>query len=280
MAERGSVSQAQARCNAEAPVPGPDEHASAWEGHPSDPPRRMQAPQQGLSGDQASPDTIATRQDYPRDASVPQLVAAQAVATPDAVALVVQSHAARSVLTYRELDSRANQVAHHLRALGVGPDILVGLCLERSAALVVGALGIMRAGGAYVPLDPAYPPERLAFMMTDAQIRILVTEGRLAERLPTGPWRVVALDAEGPLSGDRRKLEEFSFTSACGGATGDRPVADLSPVTPAHLAYVIYTSGSTGQPKGVQITHASLLNLVFWHRQAFAVTAADRATQL
>jgi amino acid adenylation domain-containing protein len=262
MAERGSVSQAQARCNAEAPVPGPDEHASAWEGHPTDPPRRMQAPQQGLSGDQASPDTIATRQDYPRGASVPQLVAAQAVATPDAVALVAQSGAARSVLTYRELDTWANQVAHRLRALGVGPDILVGLCLERSAALVVGALGILKAGGAYVPLDPAYPPERLAFMLHDAQTPVLVTQQRLAERLPAGPWRVVTLDGDGPQT-----------ARACPEPAAGAPA-------PAHLAYVIYTSGSTGQPKGVQITHDSLLNLVFWHRRAFTVTTADRATQL
>ena len=209
-----------------------------------------------------------TQQDYPRDASVPQLVAAQAVATPDAVALVAPAHAARAVLTYRELDTWANQIAHHLRALGVGPDILVGLCLERSAALVVGALGILKAGGAYVPLDPAYPPERLAFMLHDAQTPVLVTQQRLAERLPAGPWRVVTLDADGPPSGDRRQ------------AKGDRAATGLPPVTPAHLAYVIYTSGSTGQPKGVQITHDSLLNLVFWHRRAFAVTAADRATQL
>src|SRR5436305_14650622 len=109
-------------------------------------------------------DRTAAPQDYQRHALVPQLVAAQAAATPDAVALVVHSGAARTVLTYRELDARADQVARQLRALGVGPDVLVGLCLERSAALVVGALGIMRAGGAYVPLDPAYPPERLAFM--------------------------------------------------------------------------------------------------------------------
>src|SRR5437764_1318813 len=129
------------------------------------------------------------------------------------------------------------------------------------------------------------PSQRLAFMLTDAQIPILVTEGRLAERLPSGPWRVVALDDDGPQiqaegGGDParsvgRKAEE---------AAGLHPSSDSrlpsSALTPAHLAYVIYTSGSTGQPKGVQITHASLLNLVFWHRQAFAVTAADRATQL
>src|SRR5918911_306407 len=227
MAERGRVQQAQARCNAASPVPGPDEHASAWEGHCTHPAQRMQAQQQALSGDQASPDRIATRQPYPRDASVPQLVAAQAVATPDAVALVAQSGAARSVLTYRELDTWANQVAHHLRALGVGPDILVGLCLERSTALVVGALGILKAGGAYVPLDPAYPPERLAFMLQDAQTPVLVTQQRLAERLPAGPWQVVTLDADGPFSGDRRQ------------ATGDRAATGLSPVTPVHLAYVI-----------------------------------------
>src|SRR5919204_4086966 len=193
-----------AECNRRAAVAAqdslsqsPGEYASAWEGQHTGLPRLMEAQQQAAWN--------ATRQDYPRDASVPQLVAAQAVATPDAVALVAPSPAARSVLTYRELDARANQVAHHLRALGVGPDVLVGLCLERSAALVVGALGILKAGGAYVPLDPAYPPERLAFMLHDAQTPVLVTQERLAERLPAGPWQVVALDADGPLSDDRRQ---------------------------------------------------------------------------
>ena len=200
----------------------------------------------------------ATQQDYPRDAYVPQLVARQAAATPEAVALA----AGDQTCTYRELNRRANQVAQYLQTLGVQPGVLVGLCVERSFDMVVGLLGILKAGGAYVPLDPGYPPDRLAFMLNDTQAPVLVTQQRLISRLPSGVARVVLLDT------DTAVLEQQSEAE---------PVLSA---TASDLAYVIYTSGSTGRPKGVQITHESLLNLLFWHHRAFAVTPSDRATQL
>jgi amino acid adenylation domain-containing protein len=200
----------------------------------------------------------ATAQDYPRDACIPQLVAMRAVTTPKAVALV----AGDQVLSYMELNRRANQLAHYLQALGVGPNVLVGCCLERSLDLVVALLGILKAGGAYVPLDPTYPPERLIFMLEDAQVPVLVTRQHLAAHLPTRGIRTFCLDA------DATALVQQSEADPTSAATVD------------DLVYVIYTSGSTGRPKGVQITHKSLLNLVFWHQRAFAVTSSDRATQV
>lgn len=188
---------------------------------------------------------------------VPQLVSLQAAATPDALAVAARGE----TLTYAELEAQANQLARHLRGLGVGPEVRVGLCLDRSASMVVSALGILKAGGAYIPLDPAYPPERLSFMLTDSQAPVLVTRRELAERLLPGKWQVVSLDADATEIG-RQSTEPLS-----GG------------VTVEDLAYVIYTSGSTGQPKGVEITHGSLLNLVVWHQKTFEVTPADRATQ-
>src|SRR5437868_5076791 len=123
----------------------------------------------------------ATEFMYSRDTCVPQLIARQAAATPDAVALIDGDQR----LSYREMNQRANQLAHMLQGLGVRPDVLVGVCLERSLDLVVGLLGILKAGGAYVPLDPAYPPERLAFMLEDARADVLVTRKPLAASLPT-----------------------------------------------------------------------------------------------
>jgi amino acid adenylation domain-containing protein len=199
-----------------------------------------------------------TRQPYPRDAIVPELVAAQAGSVPDAVALVVDGQA----LSYRELNRRANQVAHYLQGLGVRANVLVGMCIERSVDLVVGLLGILKAGGAYVPLDPIYPPERLAFMMKDTQVPVLLTHQHFAANFSAQDVRVVCLDTDADMLA--RQSETDPVPSAV--------VTDL--------AYVIYTSGSTGQPKGVQITHDGLLNLIFWHQRAFAVTPRDRATQL
>lgn len=195
----------------------------------------------------------ATRKTYPKDTCVPQLVALQAHLKPDAVALVDGDE----VLSYRELNRRANQLAHHLRTLGVGPNVLVGVCIERSFEMVVGLLGILKAGGAYMPLDPGYPPERLAFMIEDARVPVLVTQSHLVARLSRSNTHLVCLDEQ-----------------------SQQPDSDLPlSASPSDVAYVIYTSGSTGQPKGVQITHDSLLNLVYWHQRAFSVTAGDRATQ-
>ncbi len=209
----------------------------------------------GEQGQQATGNTL--QHNASRDTCVQQLVERQAVIRPDAVALV----AGNQTLSYQELNQRANQLAHYLRALGVGPDVLVGLCVERSLELVIGLLGILKAGGAYVPLDPAYPAERLAFMVEDARVPVLITRQDLARRLQPTPARLICLEEDPALAEQRTENPPF-------------------PATPDHLAYIIYTSGSTGQPKGVQITHQSLANLVAWHLEAFAVTSADRATQI
>jgi len=200
----------------------------------------------------------ATHQDCPVDDVVPQLVAAWATTTPNAVALAAKDE----VLTYRELELRSNQIAHFLRSLGVGPESLVGLCLDRSCMMALAALSVLKSGGAYLPLDPDYPVERLNFMLNDAQAPVLLTKQHFANRLPAGRWRVINLDVEAP------QISSCPASSADGAIRGK------------DLAYVIYTSGSTGQPKGVEITHDSLLNLVLWHQRTFGVKSSDRATQL
>jgi amino acid adenylation domain-containing protein len=177
------------------------------------------------------------------------------MATPDAVAL----GAGAEVVNYRDLNVRANRLAHYLRSLGAGPGKLVALCLERTVGLVVAALGVLKTGAAYLPLDPTYPAERLSFILNDSQAPLLVTEAGSADRLPPGGRRVVGLDR------DAETIASFPEAAP----EVDAKVSDS--------AYVIYTSGSTGRPKGVQITHDSLLNLVFWHRRAFVVESADRA---
>ncbi len=188
---------------------------------------------------------------------VPGIVAAQAATTPETLALT----AGEEKLTYAELERRSSQLAGLLRSLGVGADVLVAVCLERSLSLVIAELAILKAGGAYVPLDPAGPPERLRFMLNDAQTPALITQQRIADRLPDGNWRVVNLDRD-DLARDV--------------SSSDLAFPDLEP---DQLAYVIYTSGSTGQPKGALVTHANLLNLVLWHQTAFAVNPTDRASQ-
>jgi amino acid adenylation domain-containing protein len=199
-----------------------------------------------------------TRQAYPHDRCVPQLVAAQAAATPEAPAVSADGE----MLTYRELDEQANQLAHYLITLGVERETIVGLCMNRSPETVICALAVLKAGGAYLPLDPAYPLERISFMLNEAQPRVLIAEQSVAEKLSAGSWQVVTIDS------DRAQLDRQPVTA---------PNVEVSA---AQLAYVIYTSGSTGQPKGVQITHDSLLNLVFWHRREFEVTQRDKASHL
>jgi amino acid adenylation domain-containing protein len=190
--------------------------------------------------------------------SVAELVAQQAAASPSAIAVC----AGREVLSYAELERQANRLANYLRSVGVGRDTAVGLYLERSPAMVVTALAILKAGGAYIPLDPVQPVARLAFMLRDSDARVVVSTTALAQRLSAGSWQVVTLD------GDAEKIA----------AQPDRQ--SESSVKPADLAYIIYTSGSTGQPKGVEIPHSGLSNLVAWHQRAFQVTAADRASAL
>lgn len=189
---------------------------------------------------------------------VTQLVARQAATAPNAIALI-DGHVH---ISYKELNQRANQLAHMLQELGVQSNVLVGICLERSIDLVVGLLGILKAGGVYVPLDPTYPQERLKFMLEDARVSVLVTQRHIATSLPVEHTRVLCLDSDSAL------LAQQSITNPISSSTAD------------DLAYVIYTSGSTGRPKGVQITHSSLLNLVSWHQQAFEVTASDHATHV
>jgi amino acid adenylation domain-containing protein/non-ribosomal peptide synthase protein (TIGR01720 family) len=179
-----------------------------------------------------------TQSEYPQDQCIHQLFEAQVELTPDAVAVVFEDRH----LTYQELNHRANQLAHYLQTLGVGKEVLVGICVERSLEMIVGLLGILKAGGAYVPLDPAYPKERLTFMLSDTQVSVLLTQHRLIDALSVHYARVVCLDKD---------WEDISQKSQ----------ANLvNNVTAQNLAYVIYTSGSTGKSKGVMIAHRSLVN--------------------
>src|SRR5437867_4007253 len=190
------------------------------------------------------------------DSTVPEAVIAQVIQTPDAPAVCAQS----GVLTYRSINHQANRLARYLLALGVRKDIPVGLCMPRSPEMVIGAMAIWKAGGAYVPLDPTNPPDRLVSILEDAQAQAVLSTPSLAQRLMKARCPVVHAE-----------------TSHVAGQSA----APLSlEVTPTDLAYVIYTSGSTGSPKGVEITHGSLANLVSWHQQVFAVTSADRASHL
>jgi amino acid adenylation domain-containing protein len=199
-----------------------------------------------------------TRRVYAEQGAVHELFETQSAAAPQALAVSF----AGEQLSYGELNSRANRLAHHLRELGVGPDVLVAICVERSTEMIVALLAVLKAGGAYLPLDPQYPRERLAFMLEDAQAGVLLTQEHLRIAHSLEGAQVVCLDAE------RAAIAAHSDENPPHLSTGD------------HLAYVIYTSGSTGRPNGVQISHGALLNLVHWHREAFAVTAQDCATQL
>ncbi|CAG0933459.1 partial surfactin family lipopeptide synthetase A, partial [Thermoflexales bacterium] len=193
----------------------------------------------------------ATETAYPKIATIHQLFEAQVEKTPGAVALVFEGQQ----LTYAELNERANQLAHYLQSLGVGPDVLVGICVERSLEMVIGLLGILKAGGAYVPLDPAYPKERLAYMLGDAKPAVLLTQQHLQPALPAEADGIATFC----LDTQPESLADYSTAN---------PDNNLQP---DNLAYVIYTSGSTGRPKGIMIQHRSVLNL--WNGLNWAIYA-------
>jgi amino acid adenylation domain-containing protein len=181
-----------------------------------------------------------TQREYPSHQCLHQLFEFQVEQTPDAVAVTYEE----TQLTYAELNARSNQLAHHLRRVGVGPEVLVGLCVGRSIEMIVGLLGILKAGGAYLPLDPTYPAERLSVMLNDAAPRVLITEEHLLSVLPDHCADVLCLDRDWPLV-STQPIDNFSS----GGA-------------PDNMAYVIYTSGSTGRPRGVQIIHRAVVNFL------------------
>ncbi len=196
-----------------------------------------------------------TAADYPSEACLPDLIRAQAAANPDALAVVFEAEE----MTYGALDRRSNQLANHLRRHGVKPNRLVGLCVERSAEMLVGLLGILKAGGAYVPIDPTFPSDRQAFMLEDAKISVLVSEKDLCDRLPSDGMTLVRLDRDA----DALARESEDPPEAVG-------------LAPEDLAYVIYTSGSTGRPKGVRLPHRALVNFLSTMAERPGLTAADR----
>ncbi|HZF48381.1 MAG TPA: amino acid adenylation domain-containing protein [Polyangiaceae bacterium] len=194
---------------------------------------------------------------YPSHLCPHELFEQQASITPDAIA--VEHEDAR--LTYAELNREANRLAHHLRRLGVGPEVRVGLCVERSLSMIVGLLGILKAGGAYVPLDPSYPNERLAFMLDDARASVLLTQAALEDRLPAHNAAVVRLDAD---AAQWAREPETKPDSGVG---------------PDHAMYVIYTSGTTGRPKGAMNEHRGLTARVAYQRSTFPIDPKDRILQ-
>ncbi|HKX26134.1 MAG TPA: amino acid adenylation domain-containing protein, partial [Blastocatellia bacterium] len=201
-----------------------------------------------------------TAMDYPKEQPAHRLFEEQAERAPEAVAVVSEDRQ----LTYAELNRRANRLAQYLRTLGVGPEVRVGICLERSLEMIVGLLGILKAGGAYVPLDPAYPAERLTYLLEDSAPSVLLTSGALRENL-TGRalgLRVVDLEA------DAARWAGYSGQNSEGGGLEARS-----------LAYLIYTSGSTGSPKGVMVEHGGMLNLAMALRRDFDVRHESRVLQ-
>jgi len=199
-----------------------------------------------------------TGRDYPQDRLVYHYIEEQARQIPQAIAVEFEGRH----LTYTELNRRANQLAHALRSLGVGPDSLVPIAAERSLELVIGLLAIVKAGGAYLPIDPAYPAERIAAMLAQAQAAVLLTQAQFAPKLPAAGTRVLCLDID--------------WAETIAPFPGHNPPGLAAP---ENLAYTIFTSGSSGQPKGVMNTHRGLLNRLLWMQSAYRLTAADRVLQ-
>ena len=183
-----------------------------------------------------------TKVDYPKDVCLQQLFEKQVLRTSDLVAVVCEG----TQLTYSELNHRANHLAYRLQKLGVGPDVLVGVYMERSLEMVVALFGILKAGGAYVPLDPEYPQERLSYMIEDTRIPILLTQEHLSARLPPNEAKVIKLNK------DYASIDKTNIANLTSGITAE------------NLAYVIFTSGSTGKPKGIMICHRGICNRLLW----------------
>jgi len=203
----------------------------------------------------------ATAEPYPRELCVQDLLEAQVARAPDAIAVIDGDRQVR----YGELNARANQLASHLRALGVGPDVRVGLCVERSADMVIALVATLKAGGCYVPLDPSYPADRIREMLDDAAPRVVLVDAvgaRVFAGLGGAPWPTLHV------TGDA-------------GRWADAPAQDVRPAdrSDRHLAYVIYTSGSTGRPKGVMNEHRGVVNRLLWMQQAYGLTPDDVVLQ-
>jgi amino acid adenylation domain-containing protein len=195
-------------------------------------------------------DWNATLSEYPQ-VCVHELFEQQVSLHPDSIALVFEEQQ----LTYRELNERANQVAHYLRKRGVGPEVLVGVCLERCPEMLIGLLGVWKAGGAYVPLDPAYPMDRLSFMVTDAAVKVLLTDNKHKPLFASVNDEAICLDTDWP-------------------AIAQESTSNLPPASdPSNLAYVMYTSGSTGAPKGVMVLQSGLVNYLSWAIKTYSVGA-------
>lgn len=194
-----------------------------------------------------------TQVDYPKDQCIHQLFEAQVEKTPDAVAVVFENQQ----LTYRELNTKANQLAHYLQKLGVKPEVLVGICVERSLEMIIALLATLKAGGGYIPLDPSFPSERLAFMLEDSQISVLLTQQHLLKTLPPHA-QAICLDSDGEnITTYQQNSLEVNINSS-------------------NLSYIIYTSGSTGKPKGVQITHGNVVNFLTAIQQNLQLKNTDR----
>ncbi|MFM6112895.1 MAG: amino acid adenylation domain-containing protein, partial [Sphaerospermopsis kisseleviana] len=208
-----------------------------------------------------------TQVEYPVDKCIHELFEEQVEKTPNAIAVVFENEQ----LTYQQLNSRANQLAHYLQSLGVKPETLVGICVERSLEMVIGLLGILKAGGAYVPLDPEYPTERLSFMLEDAQVSVLLTQKSLLNQLPLDnrekPYQVICLEQ---LVLSEVEVNTFNLELT------ENPNHQNQP---ENLAYVIYTSGSTGKPKGVTIEHRAIVNLSLTWAKTFQVQNHSRLLQ-
>jgi amino acid adenylation domain-containing protein len=198
-----------------------------------------------------------TQRDYPRDRLVHEFFEQQVEKTPDAPAVIYEGEQ----LTYRQLNERANQLAHYLRERGIGPDSIVGVCLLRCLDMEIALLAVLKAGGAYVPLDPDYPQDRLSLIVRETATPVVLTQSQHAEKLASCAAEVVCIDRERP------RLETF-------------PTTNVGEVAQLHnLAYVIFTSGSTGVPKGVMIEHGALLNRLSWMQEAFSLAREDRVLQ-